>query len=456
MRRLPPHFLLKSIDAACAYCSASGGRIASGPDLQAVVELFQLQDDNAKPKVLQSLHLHSLMLQFAREQFLIQESKGVVEVGRALHLFGSPTRTPTLDHAIRRSSGFSLSDWFAVHLGAFGRLTSRCLPFLDPEFERQNWSSILDMPDAHKQVLAEMTFTHAQVRSDYFTARHRDDWLSHSYLLPSAYERPLLQVDRIRWCPSAELVADHMMSGLLRQKTAVDVQGKADEEVHDSFVRYLADLAQIAWPTSALLHGEALKSIANGEKHCDLAVVSKDWTLLIEAKSFRRLPASVGAEGMSKHGMTSHLVSGLHQVPSSARHSRQIGDQVHVTRHSAAPVLGAVVVLHDLVFPNSEWFLREVVEARAARTTPFPDSWAPLAHRPAILNVGAFEKLAIHCLDSARPLTDIFTERAMANFAWHGDWEIALAKQLSTLPNALHQFWKAPFDGQMAQIKSRT
>ena len=453
---MPPHLLLKAVDSACAYCDHNGGRIAAYSDLQRVIEVFMLHEDNCKTQLLRDLGIHSMMLQLQREQFRIQRSNGASDVGRAYKLLRFDQPSSRLNVALKEMQGYSVRDWITVHTAAYGSVLATGANRLADHFVRRDWAPLIETPSGLARVLGSMAHSCEYIRQSYYESRgDKEEWYAQSFLLPSFYDRPLLQIGDKYYCASGDILLDNMIQGI----TSLQIEGKVghrvDDEIHRSQVEYIAQVLHATFPGTQIVDEDALRDIAAGRQHCDVAVVHPKWILLIEAKSFRRVAQSVAPESMGRHGMAKHLITGLEQVESTAE---MVGEIVKLAGQEPTmerAVLGVVVTLQNIEAPNSEWFRESVLRGRDPTVVDRVMASPHLSCRPVIWDLRTLDTVAMYCAQHQVDLYALFKEREQADFMLHGDWSIALGKRISRVSAPLLALWASPLDEHYSWLGAR-
>ena len=425
----PPHSLLHSVEANCAYARGQNTDVVTERSLLRVMALYNQHID---PLIDYYLRREKNIELFAgvmyRQQIPLQFQPDLYTLARAWFLFASGNPLPRTAASFERAYGLPVAEWFKL---AF--LTYTCADkhaaFL-PSYILN--AECVEVPeDFLRAYLSLCSFTPREIRERYRSDRRDTGYRFHGCISSVFLTRPLIDFGHDRYlAPRPELVMRHASEGLYQLSKHCEPQ--FHEELGNRFEKYSELLLRGVAPARRLVSEAEMRKHASG-KNCDFLLEFEDSLVLLECKAVIRSARILTEEVLRQDNSTKKIQRAILQLcKTSCTVKDGVLDALDVD--SSKPLFGFVVVFGDIPFANSRWYFERVIsfglEEKLARARTSMDA---LAQPPVVLTSEALE-LFVTAVNTGMSVVELSEEKARLSYNSVGDWPEYLQSKLTEQP----------------------
>jgi len=421
--QIPPHRLMHSIEANCAYWKEG---YDDPVNWNAVVKIMNTYNDQVDPFQLSTIseNLDRFFLMMWRTQIELQKRASWAYIIRVWYLFvRSPSMQKsnqefftkyklTMDHWIK----FSFLCW-AVATRESGN------PFL-----------IKDVPNAsagiaHNAFVVFLEYsarTPSEIGSHFLQMRKEFPYELHSLIRSAFLETPIVKfTDGTMIVPHTHLLFRHSGEGLYR--LSKDLDAFYDEFVV-SFEEYVKNVLDAVRDSQKIISNKQLEK-ASRTKGCDFLVEMRDTVVLVECKACSFTARHFSDNAIRTNNSTGKVAKALTQVYASAKDLEDgVFDQFDVDKTKST--IGIVVTFGEIPSANKDWYFDEFFLKRADRKlaeATYPSK--QMTRHPIVLDISTLEKLVAFLNAHTKGLPELYDERKEQGYAVTGDWSIWMNSQ---------------------------
>lgn len=416
MARWRPHDLIHSIEAMCAFRRGHRSTVADTRALARVLNVYHEHDDPYINYLLTTeQNLHLALRTMATQQFPFQYKPHYRDIGRAYSVFGKGlNRTSQL---FQDQYDLSILDWFRLSLCCFALLRGRTPAVVTAEQLRTatGWGVPPIEPAAIDTFLRAASRTMSETGRQFRQDREGLDKPYLYGLIRSGFmDVPLLECTSGSYvCPVPGLLFRNAADGLIARCRGYDpVFG---EEIGPAFEKYvMAVLSQL--PSCNITRPDKLQ-YDEAQRACDFAVETDDAVLLIECKAVSETARFMLESAIRGQNATTKIQDGIVQICDTARlaHESSLGFDV-----AGRPLFGVVVTYGHILFANSEWYRKHILNWDASTSGP------DLAMIPNIFSIPDLEQFVLVIASTDLTPRQLFESKAAQDYAKIGDWSTFL------------------------------
>jgi hypothetical protein len=442
--QIPPHFVIHSIEANCAY---TRGQNKDPVTPRAFAHVINAYHDHKDPflSCLIGKNVQHFMIAVHRQQLELQYHPMKIEIARAWELFVSGDPVPTVAKHINDTHGLTPLQWLQLCFLMFGAATEQPI-FLKQHV--QGYQQFLRESLKCDEFLKLSSQTPSQIRE-----RFRNNHVSvpiqfHSLIRSSFLDYPLIDLgDNRLTAPIPELLVRHGPEGLYRLAKAAP---NFDHEFGQCFQRYIGCILREIPEILKLLDDDAIKKAYSG-RHCDYIAEFPDHVFLVECKAVSFTPRLLLDDVILKDNSTRKVGDALEQIEATANGIRE-GAFVSMGIPQDKPIYAAVATYGDIPLANSDWFFQSFVRqmTKAKLTAGTGGLFRSI---PAILSARAFELLCL-LAKAGKSVAESFADKDTRNYYVVGDWETFLVDELCKIPTEIQPEFQFVRDNFVAFFRS--
>ena len=429
MGRVPPHILLRSIEANAAYWR-NGNRYEFTPRrFHQVVVLYM---DHNDPLLLSfaAKDMTAMLILFHREQFQLQVQYNIIEAVRIWIMFVENDPLPKTTLQLVERFGITPLQWVQLAYLTFAKAIA-------DENSRLTFQNLVDtakqiMPAEVVEKFARRTvWTVEELQKHYIGVRESTPKQFHAFIRSAFLERPGMDFGQGRWIvPDPVLTMNHMGAGLYRMLTEV---WKTDHDLRSefaaSFEKYAALILDVCGRKLALHSENAIQKLANG-KSCDFILETEDAVVLVECKGVAFQKDLLLAEVMQDDSSTARLIDAGEQLNQTYL-DLQAGCFDTLIQNRSKPVVSLVVTYGTIPYVNSSWYLEKVIRPRAQRENrPLVSPTFGLPTRPVVMSVPVLEMFITTINTLGKSPDELVNEQEAHNELSMGEYENFLKRKL--------------------------
>ncbi len=425
-RYTPPHAVLHSIEANCAFHRSGYDEPVNQQAIARIMNTYQGHIDPLQMAT-SGEKTERFFLMMWREQMEVQQEGSWAYLARTWELFVENPKMASISGLFRERNGLGFTEWIQLCFltwaaakqsleHAFTKdavMTYPKLPLDEPAVDAFLGLSCLapkDIGDRFRKVRCEFSPKfHSLIRSVFL-------------------QYPIVKFDNGKMTsPQSDLLLLHSGRGLYR--LARDIDG-FDRAFSDGFEQYIAALLSQIEDRCHLLSGKDLQ-VHSRDKSCDFLLEMRDVILLVECKACMLTANLLTDKAIENDNSTGKVAKGLEQLSATARDIAD-GAYAQFGIDTTKEVLGIVVTFGDIPMANSDWyFLTFFCQRVGAGTT---DSLWPsgrMTKRPIVLSVDLLEDL-VRVLNTRRTsMLDLCRGKQEQPYFIVGDWDGYLRKVLA-------------------------
>lgn len=428
-RYWPPHFLLHSMELCCAVHRRGYAQPITEERLRKIIRAYQdLEAPTAEWLLPGDQPFERFFAALKRQQLRVQYGAGEYDLARSLFVFGGEGRMKRSQRQFVSATGLTFDQWvFVCWQILLGCKANRSVRWPKANLMKlTRWVS----EEALERALDQLSCSPEQVREEYERI-HAAGRLQYDPFLPSVFfTRPLFRVS------DDEYVVIHMGSIARRSWEAIAEFCTQDSgnEMGRSFEAYVRKVLGELSVDRILLTQKQLKRRVQGDV-CDAALLDPEWSLLIEAKTATSVTDVPSESALVGHGSTSTVLKAVGQISSTAHGIAKGAVDKICPGVSRRPIVGAVVTLGELDFPNSRWYWDHVLQARAVCDgKPGLPGITHMAAKPQIVDATDFEQLVLSIRDHGIDPVAEFQKKEATPEHRGTDWKIYLYHLLGETP----------------------
>ena len=391
MRRCPPHIVLRSIEACCAYSVDSINYLLDRRRFYKVVHEYMRHNDPVFLRLARFELVHFLIV-LEREQITLQHSLTVNEIAKIYLVFADPIGMRMSNVAFQTEYGITILQWMQLCQAAYaafeadpnGRIFASSLAtYAKEHLGLDNINAFLKFSCWTPNSLGTHYREQLETYPPHFYVFIRSALLFH----------PIIDFGAGRLiAPIPSLVFRHtgyQLRTLLSRLWKSD-QSESEDLSHEytsSFERYIRRALEACKTNLRLLDESAMQS---KEFSCDFLLETKQALVLVECKAVEFTRDNLTIDAMRGDSTTRRIIKATHQLKNS--YADLIAGRFDLYGiEKTKPVVLIVATFGRIPYVNSDWYFRNVIAPKAeVRGQTPPDGWG-IRSRPIVLDCEALE-----------------------------------------------------------------
>ena len=429
MPAMPPHILLRSVEANAAYWRNGSSYDLNERRFQQVLHVYMQHND---PLLLSfaAKDLTAMLILFDREQFQLQFHYNIIETVRNWVIFIEGNPMPKTTSEMVKRFGINPLHWVQLAYLAFAKVIN----------EPNSRLTYQNMVETAKQIMPaeavdafarRTTWTREQLGHHYMAVREETPKQFHSFIRSAFLERPVLDFGQGRWLiPDPPLMIHHMGIGLYRMLLEVwRDEEPLRSEFTDSFERYVERVLDSCNDKIGLHCAKIINRLANG-KSCDFILETDATIVLLECKAVAFQKNLLLPKAMQEDSSTARLVTAGRQLGQTYK-DLQDGLFNKLITDRSKPVVAIVATYGEIPYVNSEWYFEKIISARAEHDNhPLESSTFGLPTRPVVMSLRILEMFIIAVNSLALSPHELIREKEAHNQLSMGEWGNFLKRKL--------------------------
>lgn len=453
MAKWPPHFIIHSMEANCAYHRGHRNEPVSMKTMERLFKVYNSYDDPAQLYLLKQPwpEPELILMEMARQQFIIQHEWNAYDVARGLLLF---QELPLSGKLFADKFGITFDDWIRFCVALSAAIIKKSPPLVDLA-ELLN-SEVKLFPDEIIPIcfgLLSQTIEEVQDGFRQLRLKHTSPLLE--LQLPSLLiNRPLVQLrDKFYVVTNKQFLLFRAAEGLydLCTDKFPDTFGK---EFGKSFERYMGLLLKELPDAVVIMEGQLETKISG--KVCDYLVAMPDIIVLIECKAVEYRADLVTRNALAKTSSTARIAEGFTQLSNTAVSVKSGAFQELIDPVGSRPIIGLVVTYRHIYFANGDAFTGIVLPL-----VQLPKGVSGLHNlfswNPQILDIVELEYI-IQLARFGESVSAIISDKLSKSFVETGDWISFLGNKLKgrdrNIP-LLNKTWFGLIDNLEQKLESQ-
>ena len=420
MAGFPPHHLIHSIEANCAYYRPQYDDPVDGDRVRRIINRYKAFRDPYLRYALEDAQVLELaLLAMARQQFALQLRPNIAHFARYLYMFVENDPVPGIQDVFLAKYGFSIRDWMYLNYAAFAYTESNHVQSIAPSTFLA--SEVDTIPrNAVIPFLDRSSLSPDEIRPRYI--QQREDRPEHLYLfIPSVF----LEYPFIRFGNDSYLVVHPTM--LLHHSSTRIFQICTDLGGHDfltefgaSFEAYVGLVIQeLGNRIITLLSEDDISAVSPG-RVCDYLVEFQDCLLLIECKATQYSSDYQTEAAIRNDNSTGKIADAYDQMIAVAKRIKE-GGLDNELNDVNKPVFGLCVTYGEILAINSSFYTRQI---RSRMDTEVQSPWYyPVDFPLQAVSIGTFEEITKILLSTEITLNGLFALRGGEDYLEKGDWD---------------------------------
>ncbi|MDD2402383.1 MAG: hypothetical protein PHI90_10250 [Clostridia bacterium] len=447
MAMFPPHYLIHSIEANCAYHRGYRNDELNSHKFEKILNHYKKYYDPVAKYFLSEIDggLYPFLINIARQQFYLQYSYGGNDLGRAIIIFHE-SKYHKAEELFKNKYGLSYKDWLLVGFGIYAGIHNKRFAYISPGYFTK--SSYKIASDETVQSLFKLiSITVDEVKDYYKKVRSRiGSKLStqyDTYIQGAFTERPLLKFNENQYLVIHKPIFLKKITEGIFDLCKSEWSGEFGNEFGRNFERYIKNLLKEFIPEDRILTENCMRRFTN-KKICDFVINNDDSLYLIECKGTEYSSYTATINAMKQDNSTKKITSGIEQIVSTADLIKQgtfldiLGDT------SNKRIISSLITFKQLYLVNIQWYWDKIITftmnsiQKKIIDTIFE-------YRPQILSVSELEQFLLYSVKQNKSHLEIFQEKLEQDESVTGDWSVYLKndnERIKLLEVAFDKFYK--------------
>jgi len=428
--KTPPHNLLHSIEANCAYHKDGYDEPLSWNRFAKIMNLYHDYGDSPFLTYTIKENPERFFLMMARQQFELQNTPSKSYMARVWSLFVNNPYTALLREESKKKFGISMEQWF--HLAflswAAANQQDNCM-FRKDIFLSCDFYNVTQ--DVIETFYRYTSLSIGQIKENYLSVRKQEERAFHFLIRSVFLARPIIDLeDGNMIAPYPNLIFINSGEGLLELVSSIK---NYDVDISKSFEAYVEQLLKCLDNKIQIISSNELEAVVKRTtrgKSCDFLVETDTEIILVECKATTFTAKMFTDNAILNNNSTSKIAKALVQLYTTAYDlSKGVFDALNIDKNK--PTIGIVVTLGEIPLVNSEWYFNSFIIARADNKLTFPifPSIA-MKSEPISMSVDSFEKLITVLNNSKTNIMDLYEQKERKGYGTVGDWNSYLRSQL--------------------------
>lgn len=422
----PPHYLIHSIEANCAYHFSYRQDTLDQNKLIRIMNFYKQYFDPVAKYFLTKVDdgLYPFLINMARQQFHLQEQFGKHNLGRAIYLFykGNYKKSEEL---FKEKFGMNYTEWLIVGFGVFAGTHDKSPAMISPEyFLKADYKIAND--NAVINFFKLISTTPEEVKIFFKSVREKIGLniapQYETYIQGIFAEKPLLKFhDNCFLVVHKPLLLKKIAEGIFDLSKS---QGDFGNEFGKTFENYVEKLLLEYIPKEKIIAEKDLQKFTK-EKVCDFIIVEKDFLYLIECKGTEYSSYIATINAMKKDNSTKKISSGIVQLGSTAKQIKNNCFQELLGDTKSKKLISSIITFKQLYLVNIKWYWENVTTSLINEELK-REIESTFAYKPQILSISELEQLLDYSSKNSINYFEIFKEKLTQSESLTGDCSIFL------------------------------
>ena len=409
----PPHFILHSMEANCAFHRRGLHAKVGRRIFDKVMKLYTSYDPPADLHALEKntdVETDLFMLAKARQQFPIQSTWGTNDLAAGIMIF-QEKHFPNVHRLFQSKFGIGFAEWIRLCFIVFTAskqndvvLAERVVQAIREMVSDRVCEAGFDL----------LSLTIDELRLNYTRSRCELPSILLEYQLqPMFAEKPLVHLDEDTYLVShPEFLVFRGGEGIY-DLCHEHFEDEFGSEMGDAFEDYVGKLLAEAPGDKTLMTEAELSQVIQG-KICDYLLAMKDLVLLIECKATSYSSKYVTDCAVRNDNSTTKIVDGMHQLSNVAQQLECPELKTHIGEIGDRMVIGLVVTFKHIWFTHSMLY-RSIIDSRVDLAKEFTS-------RPQAFHIRALQLLILNACGGER-LSSLFRRMLDSEVHYPYDWD---------------------------------
>jgi len=434
LSQMPPHNLIHSIEANCAYHRNCYTEEVDWNKFRKIVNGYHAFNDTPFLHYTIQEKAERFLLMMERQQIELQQRASGVFLARVWSLFVNNSHMGKLSERFQEVHGFTLEQWFHLlfvsWVGAINENTHRFKSdiLLNCEFYKVS-------QEVANAFYKHISLTVEQVKKSYIELRKNVKPELHFLIRSILINNPIINLgDGTMIAPHPDLIFLYSSHGTIELIKAVD---GSEASLAKSFEEYTEKVIGCLDNGVKISTNNQLVRLAKG-KSCDFLIETKNEILLVECKATTFTAKTFTENAILKTNSTGKIAKALTQIYTTAY---DLGNKtfdsllIDKAKSKSKRVMGIVVTLGEIPLANFEWYFNSFILPRAKEkeslTTPiYPSEF--MLQEPIIMSIETFERMVVVMNNTRLDLMDLYTKKEEEGIAKTGDWNTFLESNLKS------------------------
>lgn len=415
-RDLPPHWVLHSMEANCAYWKTGYDESVLSNTWPKIHNIYHARDQFWLCDIIKE-NSDRFFLMMAREQFPYQISASNSYLARVWRLFVNNSAMSSLTQPFEDRHNLTMTEWFQLCFLA-GIAAVDTSPYFDAN-TLASWQRLQLAPARIDTFISLASVTPTEVKARFL--RNKDTELPEfHFLIKSIFlEKPIIRFDDDKMtAPLSNLVFLNSGEGLYRLASELD---GFDRRFGEAFRQYTQVVLECFTLRHTLLSDREIERVSPG-KSCDFILEFPGYILLVECKATTFTANKLTDNAILLNNSTDMVAKGLIQLYTTAYDiSCGVFDSFGIDKQK--PVAGVVVTFGRIPLVNSEWYFNEFILKR--RQNKFKAPIYPsgnMKRMPIVLSISDLERLVELLNASSESFLELHDRKETLPYGQTGDW----------------------------------
>ncbi|MBN1787565.1 MAG: hypothetical protein JW806_04140 [Sedimentisphaerales bacterium] len=433
----PPHNLLHSIEANCAYYKEGYTEPVSWNKFARIMNVYHDYGDNLFLNYTIEENSDRFFLMMAKQQFELQDTPSKGYMARVWSLFVDNLYTVKLAKEFQQKYKMSMEQWFHLMFLLWVAANQRA----DCIFKKDillNCDFYMVSQDVIDSLYSYISYTIREIKENYLSIRKQENIVFHFLIRSVFLERPIIDFnDGNMIAPHPDLIFLHSGEGLLKLISSIDGYESC---ISKSFENYTKDLLNCLENKAQILSCNELEKIVKnttGGKSCDYLIETDSEIVLVECKATSFTAKMFTDNAILNNNSTGQIAAALIQFYTTAYDLHNgVFDAFSIDKEK--PVIGFVVTLGKLPLVNSNWYFDKFIIGRADKKLKppiFPSN--SMKFYPIVMSIETFEHLIVILNNVKTSVMELHNQKENEKYAIVGDWDAYLRSKLQPDYNTL-------------------
>ena len=412
----PPHTIMRSIEANCAYWKSGYREPISWNHVAKIMNVYNSFTDPYQMETIAD-DMDRFYLLMYREQMELQKRAAWDILLRNWQLFVRTDCMRKVANEFTEKIGVTPDQWIKA-----------CLLCWFVSIRESGGSFVIGVMENPEIAMSQSTMnvflslsarTPEEIGQQYRTIRQNTPYRYHSLLRSCFIERPIVTFsDGSMVVPHTHLLFLHSGLGLYRLMQKANTFALSFGK---SFEMHTRRVLQSLPSIHNIITGKTLKKRAE-RKSCDFLVETEESIFLIECKACACTANNLTDEAIKGNNSTEKVSKGLAQLYSTAR-DLEGGRFDCLGVNKKKVTFGIVITFGHIPSANSTWYFDSYfIDRMVGKLSEQVYPNRQMTYRPIVLDIQSFERLIIVLRSSNKSLKTLYDERKAKEYHLIGDW----------------------------------
>jgi hypothetical protein len=452
LARIPPHYVLHSIEANCRYARGQNSDAVDWPRFARVMNVYHDYPERWPVEVLTNNSLDHFFLLLYRQQMELQYCPSRNDLARIWHLFVNNNDMVSVSQEFEKKYHLSMAQWVKFCLTTYTLTDEHRAGCFSPHLITHN-SFFKDESRATEAFFRLSSCSPKEIGRRYEDVRRTLPPQFHFLVRSVFIETPLIDFGENRMlCPMPKLMFRQSGEGLYRLSRELPGFSKAFGKAVQNCVK---EILQSYANDRRILEDRELGKVVFG-KRCDFLVDLPEGILLVECKGTTFVAHNLTTHAIAKDNSTGKVARGMKQLYVTAADIKS-GKFRSIGIDSEKPILGIVVTFGELPLANSCWYFDTFfLKRRNASSYDVGANEDIIMRRPMVLSLATLQDF-VRVLISTPAISPFELYDAKEAEPYHvvGDWDAYLRSRLRDCEDHIASlpFEEDQFDDFFAKLR---